>query len=167
MTPRTASVEQRSQTVGALLPEVEAKIVDPATGEERPIGERGELCTRGYHVMKGYYNNADATRAAIDADGWLHTGDEASIDPQGYFRITGRIKDLIIRSGGCVFRRGRRGGGQAQRRGVFRRGPDRLVREHACEVQGAETRQIRAGLPDDRIGEDSKIQATGGTRTET
>jgi fatty-acyl-CoA synthase len=99
MTPRTASVEQRSGTVGVLLPEVEAKIVDPATGEERPTGERGELCTRGYHVMKGYFNNPDATHAAIDVDGWLHTGDEASVDPQGYFRITGRIKDLIIRGG--------------------------------------------------------------------
>ena len=99
MTPRTASVEQRSQTVGVLLPEVEAKIVDPESGAERPIGARGELCTRGYHVMKGYYNNSDATRAAIDRDGWLHTGDEASVDSDGYFRITGRIKDLIIRGG--------------------------------------------------------------------
>src|SRR5258708_2056445 len=99
MTPRTSSVEQRSQTVGPLIPEVEAKVVDPATGEECAAGERGELCTRGYHVMKGYYNNAEATRAAIDADGWLHTGDEASIDADGYYRITGRIKDLIIRGG--------------------------------------------------------------------
>jgi fatty-acyl-CoA synthase len=99
MTPRDASVEQRSQTVGVLLPEVEAKIVDAATGEERAVGERGELCTRGYHVMKGYYDNPDATHAAIDADGWLHTGDEASVDDKSYFRITGRIKDLIIRGG--------------------------------------------------------------------
>src|SRR5204862_3899179 len=75
------------------------KIVDPATGAERAIGERGELCCRGYNVMTGYYNNPDATRAAIDADGWLHTGDEASIDADGYVRITGRIKDLIIRGG--------------------------------------------------------------------
>ncbi len=99
MTPRTASVEQRSQTVGILLPEVEAKIVDAESGHERPVGERGELCTRGYHVMRGYYNNAGATRAAIDAEGWLHTGDEASVDADGCFRITGRIKDLIIRGG--------------------------------------------------------------------
>jgi fatty-acyl-CoA synthase len=99
MTPRSASVEQRAQTVGVLLPEVEAKIVDPETGAARATGERGELCTRGYHVMKGYYNNPDATRAAIDAEGWLRTGDEASVDADGFFRITGRIKDLIIRGG--------------------------------------------------------------------
>jgi len=99
MTPRDASVEHRSQTVGKVLPELEVKIVDPASGEERAIGERGELCCRGYNVMKGYYNNPEATRAAIDADNWLHTGDEASIDADGYVRITGRIKDLIIRGG--------------------------------------------------------------------
>jgi fatty-acyl-CoA synthase len=99
MTPRDASVAQRSQTVGPALPELDVKIVDPATGEMRPPGERGELCCRGYNVMKGYYNNPEATRAAIDADGWLHTGDEASQDPDGYFRITGRIKDIIIRGG--------------------------------------------------------------------
>jgi fatty-acyl-CoA synthase len=99
MTPRDASVEHRSQTVGTVLPGLEVKIVDPATRLERPLGERGELCCRGYNVMKGYYNNPDATKAAIDPDGWLHTGDEASIDAAGYVRITGRIKDLIIRGG--------------------------------------------------------------------
>jgi fatty-acyl-CoA synthase len=99
MTPRDATVAQRSQTVGLVLPELEVKIVDPASGAERPRGVRGELCCRGYNVMKGYYNNPEATRAAIDADGWLHTGDEASIDEDGYVRITGRIKDLIIRGG--------------------------------------------------------------------
>ncbi|OLC52427.1 MAG: AMP-binding protein [Acidobacteria bacterium 13_1_40CM_65_14] len=99
MTPRDSSITQRSQTVGIVLPELEVRIVDPATGAERATGERGELCCRGYNVMKGYYNNPDATRAAIDADEWLHTGDEASMDPDGYVRITGRIKDLIIRGG--------------------------------------------------------------------
>jgi len=99
LTPRDCSVSQRSQTVGLVLPELDVKIVDPASGAERPIGERGELCCRGYNVMTGYYNNPDATRAAIDAGGWLHTGDEASIDADGYVRITGRIKDLIIRGG--------------------------------------------------------------------
>jgi fatty-acyl-CoA synthase len=99
MTPRDASVAQRSQTVGPVLPELEVKIVDPATGEPRGPGEPGELCCRGYNVMKGYYNNPEATRAAIDEDGWLHTGDEASLDPDGCFRITGRIKDIIIRGG--------------------------------------------------------------------
>jgi fatty-acyl-CoA synthase len=99
MTPRDSSVAQRSQTVGPVLPELEVKIVDPVTGTERGVGERGELCCRGYNVMKGYYNNPEATRAAIDADGWLHTGDEASMDADGCFRITGRIKDIIIRGG--------------------------------------------------------------------
>src|SRR5262249_27766811 len=99
MTPRGSTLAQRTQTVGPALPGLEVKIVDPATGAERAAGERGELCCRGYNVMKGYYNNEAATRAAIDADGWLHTGDEASMDPDGCFRITGRIKDLIIRGG--------------------------------------------------------------------
>ncbi|MCU1385863.1 MAG: AMP-binding protein [Acidobacteria bacterium] len=99
MTPRDSSVAQRSQTVGPVLPELEVKIVDPATGEIRAPGEPGELCCRGYNVMKGYYNNPEATRAAIDPDGWLHTGDEASQDADGCFRITGRIKDIIIRGG--------------------------------------------------------------------
>jgi fatty-acyl-CoA synthase len=99
MTPRDATVAQRSQTVGVALPELEVKIVDPASGMERSRGARGELCCRGYNVMKGYYNNPEATRAAIDGDGWLHTGDEASFDEEGFVRITGRIKDLIIRGG--------------------------------------------------------------------
>ena len=99
MTPRDASVALRSQTVGVALPELEVKVVDPATGSTLPAGERGELCVRGYNVMKGYYNNARATAAAIDQDNWLHTGDEASVDGDGYFQITGRIKDLIIRGG--------------------------------------------------------------------
>jgi len=99
MTPRDASIERRSQTVGVVLPELEVRIVDPATGASFASGERGELCVRGYNVMRGYYNNPDATRAAIDADRWLHTGDEASMDADGFVRITGRIKDLIIRGG--------------------------------------------------------------------
>jgi fatty-acyl-CoA synthase len=99
MTPRDSSIAQRAQTVGTVLPELEVKIVDPASGLERPPGAPGELCCRGYNVMKGYYNNPDATRQAIDADGWLHTGDEAAMDPDGYIRITGRIKDIIIRGG--------------------------------------------------------------------
>ncbi|HMC77403.1 MAG TPA: AMP-binding protein [Vicinamibacterales bacterium] len=99
LTPRDASVARRSATVGVVLPELEVKIVDPAGGVEQPRGARGELCCRGYNVMKGYYNNPEATRAAIDEEGWLHTGDEASIDEEGFVRITGRIKDLIIRGG--------------------------------------------------------------------
>jgi fatty-acyl-CoA synthase len=99
ITPRDASITHRAETVGRVLPELEVKIVDPATGAGRKTGERGELCCRGYNVMKGYYDNPQATRAAIDAGGWLHTGDEGSLDADGYVRITGRIKDLIIRGG--------------------------------------------------------------------
>jgi fatty-acyl-CoA synthase len=99
MTPRDSTVAQRACTVGIALPEMEAKIVDPVTGAARETGERGELCVRGYNVMKGYYNNPAATRTAIDEDNWLHTGDEASVDEKGFFSITGRIKDLIIRGG--------------------------------------------------------------------
>jgi fatty-acyl-CoA synthase len=99
LTPRTARLDLRCQTVGLVLPELEVKIIDPATGAERAVGERGELCCRGYNVMKGYYKNAEATAKAVDPDGWLHSGDEASIDADGYVRITGRIKDLIIRGG--------------------------------------------------------------------
>jgi len=99
VTPRDLPVAERSQTVGVVLPELEVRIVDPCTGAACTTGERGELRVRGYNVMKGYYNDPDATRAAITADGWLLTGDEASIDAQGLVRITGRIKDLIIRGG--------------------------------------------------------------------
>ncbi|HSF24989.1 MAG TPA: AMP-binding protein, partial [Blastocatellia bacterium] len=99
LTPRDDSVELRTQTVGCALPEVEIKIVDPATGRECETDQPGELCCRGYNVMKGYYNNAKATGEAIDSEGWLHTGDQATIDAAGYVRITGRIKDIIIRGG--------------------------------------------------------------------
>lgn len=99
LTPRNDSVELRTQTVGLALPEVEVKIVDPATGEACTPGIAGELCCRGYNVMKGYYNNPKATAEAIDPDGWLHTGDQATMDADGYVRITGRIKELIIRGG--------------------------------------------------------------------
>jgi fatty-acyl-CoA synthase len=98
-TRRDDTIEQRSQTVGRLLPELEMQIVDPATRHVLGVGEPGELCVRGYNVMRGYYNNPDATAAAIDRAGWLRTGDQATIDQDGYVRITGRIKDVIIRGG--------------------------------------------------------------------
>ena len=92
-------LELRVATVGRAMPHTEAKVIDRETGETLPAGAQRELCTRGYLVMKGYYKNPEATRAAIDVDGWLHTGDIAVVDANGYFRITGRAKDIIIRGG--------------------------------------------------------------------
>jgi fatty-acyl-CoA synthase len=85
------------------LPGVECKIADPQTGEEKGIGKQGEFLARGYNVMKGYYNMAEATASAIDPEGWLHTGDLAVMDVDGYFKITGRIKDMIIRGGENIY----------------------------------------------------------------
>ena len=98
------SVEKRVSTVGCTCPETEIKIVS-AAGEIAPIGEQGELLTRGYANMKGYDQDAEATARAIDADGWLHTGDLATMRPDGYFRITGRLKDMIIRGGENIYPR--------------------------------------------------------------
>jgi fatty-acyl-CoA synthase len=98
-------IELRVSTVGRTIPDVEAKIVDPVTGEDVPCGKQGELRTRGFIVMKGYYNMPEATAAAIDRDGWLHTGDLATMDEAGYFRITGRLKDMVIRGGENVYPR--------------------------------------------------------------
>ena len=97
------TIEQRVNTVGRVLPFIEAKIVDPETGEEVPNGVQGEFCARGYNVMKGYYKMEEATRQAIDEDGWLHTGDLATKDEKGYYKITGRIKDMIIRGGENIY----------------------------------------------------------------
>jgi len=98
-TQRDDTLERRTQTVGQVLPEMELRIVDPVNGAALGTLQPGELWVRGYNVMRGYYNNPAATAAAIDSDGWLRTGDEATIDDQGYVRITGRIKDIIIRGG--------------------------------------------------------------------
>jgi fatty-acyl-CoA synthase len=97
--------EDRATTVGRPLAQTEVRIAEPATGETVPCGAVGELCTRGYHVMHGYYEMPDATAEAIDRDGWLHTGDLASMDDRGYCRIEGRLKDMIIRGGENIFPR--------------------------------------------------------------
>ncbi|XKE51557.1 AMP-binding protein [Sutcliffiella horikoshii] len=99
------SIERRVSTVGSALDNVEVKIIDPATGETVPTGIQGELCTRGYLVMKGYYNMEDQTKDTFDKDGWLHTGDLATIDEDGYVVITGRLKDMIIRGGENIYPR--------------------------------------------------------------
>lgn len=98
-------VSLRVETVGKALPNVEVKIVQPGTTRALPYNEQGELCTRGHHIMKGYYRNPEATREAIDDDGWLHTGDLAVMDENGYCRITGRLKDMIIRGGENIYPR--------------------------------------------------------------
>ncbi len=99
------SLELKTTTVGKALPNVEVKIVDQTTGVEMPFGEQGELCTRGYHVMKGYYKMSEETAKAVDKDNWLHTGDLAIMDENGYCKITGRIKDMIIRGGENIYPR--------------------------------------------------------------
>ncbi|EGY24975.1 AMP-binding enzyme family protein [Desulfovibrio sp. A2] len=101
----TDPFERRVQTVGRAMPCIEVRIVDPETNQEVPRGTQGEVVCRGYNVMKGYYNMPEATAAAIDADGWLHSGDLGVMDEEGYVVITGRIKDMIIRGGENIYPR--------------------------------------------------------------
>ena len=98
-------IERRVSTVGRKLPDVEVRLVDVDTGEEVGPNEQGDLCTRGYHVMKGYYKMPDETEEVIDEEGWLHTGDLATMDEDGYVKITGRADDMIIRGGENIYPR--------------------------------------------------------------
>jgi fatty-acyl-CoA synthase len=98
-------LDKRVGTVGRVHPFVEVKVVDPLTGATARRGESGELCTRGYSVMIGYWNDEEKTADAIDAAGWMHTGDLAVMDDEGYLKIVGRIKDMIIRGGENVYPR--------------------------------------------------------------
>jgi len=98
-------IQKRVETVGRPLPHVEVKVVDSETEREVAPGETGEVCCRGYNVMRGYYNNEQATSEAIDQDGWLHTGDLGQMDQDGYLAITGRLKDMIIRGGENIYPR--------------------------------------------------------------
>jgi fatty-acyl-CoA synthase len=125
------SLEHRVSTVGRACPATEVKIVS-ATGETVPVGEQGELCTRGYLVMKGYDQEPEATSRAVDDDGWLHTGDLATMRPDGYFRVTGRAKDMIIRGGENVY--------------------PREIEEFLYTHPKVADVQI-VGLPDERLGE--------------
>lgn len=105
MTRDGDTLQQRTETVGRTMPNLESKIVDPGSGEVLERGEIGELCTRGYAVMQGYWDQPDKTAEAIDADGWMHTGDLARMDADGYMIIEGRIKDMVIRGGENIYPR--------------------------------------------------------------
>ncbi len=98
-------LDHRVETVGSPFPGVECKVIDPETGEELPDGESGEFVARGFNVMKGYYKMPEATAQTIDADGWLHSGDICCRTPDGYFKVTGRLKDMIIRGGENLYPR--------------------------------------------------------------
>lgn len=103
MTTTSDSIDKRVNTVGRAFPGVECKIIDPDTCKELPINTPGEFCARGYNIMKGYYKMPEATAQAIDKDGWLHTGDLCTVDEDGYYKVVGRIKDMIIRGGENIY----------------------------------------------------------------
>ncbi|WP_127501601.1 AMP-binding protein [Actinoplanes solisilvae] len=105
MTRPDDNLARRTETVGRVMPHLESKVIDPDSGRPVPHGEPGELCTRGYSVMLGYWDQPQATAEAIDAARWMHTGDLATMDEEGYVNIVGRIKDLVIRGGENVYPR--------------------------------------------------------------
>lgn len=127
------SFEARCTTVGKEYPFTEVKIFDPETGNECPDGVQGEVCCRGYLVMKGYYKNPAATEEAIDKDGWLHSGDLGVRDQEGYYRITGRIKDMIIRGGENIY--------------------PREIEEFIYHLEGVQDIQV-AAIPSEKYGEE-------------
>lgn len=103
MTTTEDSLELRVSTVGKSFPHVETKLVDPATGKDVGVGQAGEFCARGYNIMKGYYKMEQATAQAIDSEGWLHFGDLCTVDENGYYKVVGRLKDMIIRGGENIY----------------------------------------------------------------
>jgi len=127
------SIELRVSTVGRVQPHLEVKIVDPETGETVERGEGGEFCTRGYSVMLGYWEEPDKTADAIDAEGWMHTGDLATMDDAGYVNIIGRIKDMVIRGGENLY--------------------PREIEEFLYTAPGVADVQV-IGVPDERYGEE-------------
>jgi fatty-acyl-CoA synthase len=118
--------------VGRKHDAVEVRVIDPETGEDCLPNVPGELCCRGYNIMKGYYKMPEATEKAIDADGWLHSGDIGTVDEDGYYRITGRIKDMIIRGGENIY--------------------PREIEEFLYTMPGIEDAQV-VGVPDPKYGE--------------
>jgi fatty-acyl-CoA synthase len=133
MTRRADDLDRRTSTVGTVLPHVEVKIVDPATGATVPNGTPGELCSRGYLVMAGYWDAPDATKAAIDDGGWMHTGDLAVMDADGYVNIVGRSKDMVIRGGENIY--------------------PREIEEVLFQHPALASAQV-IGVPDERMGEE-------------
>jgi fatty-acyl-CoA synthase len=105
MTRPDDSIEDKAATIGPAMPHVEVKIIDPAGGDVVAPGTVGEFCTRGYHVMHGYFEMPDASAEAIDEEGWLHTGDLCAMDERGYCTVEGRLKDMIIRGGENIYPR--------------------------------------------------------------
>jgi fatty-acyl-CoA synthase len=141
-------IEMRVSTVGQRLPGIEVRIVNPETNTEVPPGTQGEVVCRGYNVMKGYYQMPEATAQAIDADGWLHTGDLGTMDANGYFKITGRIKDTIIRGGENI--------------------SPREIEEYLLRLEGLRDIQV-AGIASPKYGEEVGafvIRKDGATITE-
>lgn len=141
-------LEVRMNTVGRPLDGVEVKIVDPATGRDLPPGYQGEICARGYNIMKGYYKMPEATAAAVDNEGWLHTGDLGVMDEDGYLRVTGRIRDVIIRGGENIY--------------------PREIEEFLMTYPGIKDVQV-VGVPSDKYGEEvmAFIQVNGGREITT
>jgi fatty-acyl-CoA synthase len=132
MTSTDDPVDLRVATVGRGMPHVEIRVENPETKRACALGEVGEFCCRGYQVMKGYYNDPEETARVIDADGWLHSGDLGTVDANGYYRITGRLKDMIIRGGENVY--------------------PREVEEFYYTMPGVKDVQV-VGAPDEKLGE--------------
>ena len=126
-------IRRRTETVGRAMPDIELKIVDPETGKDVPPGAQGEVCCRGYSVMKGYYKMPEATAKAIDSDGWLHSGDLGVMDADGYLAITGRHKDMIIRGGENIY--------------------PREIEEFLYRMEGITDVQV-VGIPSEKYGEE-------------
>jgi fatty-acyl-CoA synthase len=127
------SLEHRTETVGRVHPHLEVKVIDAGTGRTVPRGEPGELLTRGYSVMAGYWNDPERTAEAIDARGWMHTGDLATMDADGYLNIVGRSKDMVIRGG----------------ENIYPREVEEFLHTHPDVLEAAVI-----GVPDERYGEE-------------
>ena len=132
-TRHDAPFDKRVNTVGSIMPHTEIKIIDPKSGRAVPIGEKGELCTRGYCVMLGYWNDPEKTAKAIDSARWMHSGDLATMDEEGYISIVGRIKDMVIRGGENVY--------------------PKEIEEFLCNHNLIDAVQV-IGLPDEKYGEE-------------